>query len=274
MKKIVCFSIFLFFSFLLVVDASDYNTGDLISIDDVASVNTEKFYYRNFNYSLDNNYVIKFEGIKNNTYSKIPVSVNILLFDANKKNIGFLTYCSDKDYSSDYNGFHLLGNQESSYVINVSPKYLFGNDPANVSYFSILDENKYCQIGGYDKYKGKTIEQILGNEEVKSKDVIFSIVSKYLYIVIIVLGVFLLLIILKFILSFVISKLKNRKPKEKNVSGSVDDNVEEQIIDLDYDDVNSSSDNNTDTDDLFDDVSVGGVLEDDLDDSFDLKDDE
>ena len=103
-----------------------------------------------------------FESIKNNTVSKIPISINMLLFGEDQKNIGIVTYCTDRDYGSNYDGFKLNGNQAVPFSINVvKTKYFVnGKTPGDVKYIAVLDENKYCKIGGYSNYEGLTIDEI------------------------------------------------------------------------------------------------------------------
>ena len=37
-------------------------------------------------------------------FCAIPISIDILMFDSSQKNIGFITYCSEKDLDTDYSG--------------------------------------------------------------------------------------------------------------------------------------------------------------------------
>lgn len=154
----------LLFCFSLPVNAQDYNTGTLIPVDTNASVTTESFKYDFIANSFVNEKgfsVINFSNIQNLTSEVKPVSINILLFDAESKNIGFLTYCSEKDVSTDYANYKLNANANTSYYINVVSRYFVnGKTPHDVRYVSVLDDNKYCHIGGYDKYAGLSIEEI------------------------------------------------------------------------------------------------------------------
>ena len=172
-KKIyyLLFIVILFFS-VIKVEAEDYKVNTLIPVDTIASVETDKFEYRNFKYdsAIDSkgNATIKFEGIQNNTLSKTAVSINVLLFDAEYKNIGFLTYCTDKDISSDNAGFKIRPNQVVPFTIPVTTRYFVeGKFPKDVRYIAVRDENRYCQIGGYDNYKGLTLEEINNGVETK-----------------------------------------------------------------------------------------------------------
>ena len=182
---------FIYYLFIIVVlftpifvFGEEYKTSQLIPVDTNATVSTEKFTYQDFSYrsSLDGsgNTIISFNSIINNTISKTPVSVNILLFDNDQKNIGIVTYCSNKDYGSNYEGFKLNGNQAAPFSIKISNNKYFvkGKGPGDVKYISILDENKYCKIGGYNNYEGLTVDEITNGISTDSKSELK--LSKYL----------------------------------------------------------------------------------------------
>ena len=178
-KKMLFFILFFLFSFPLFVYADDYEIQTLIPINTRATVKTDKFIYGDFYYTyVDGNSdgLISFSSITNNTISKTAVSINILLFNEEQKNIGYITYCSDKDFSSNYSGFKLLGNQSAPFSISVVKKYFAdGFNASNVKYISVYDENKYCHIGGYDNYKGLTIDQIVNGKTSKKDPFNFSL---------------------------------------------------------------------------------------------------
>lgn len=179
MKKNVKFLVFLFvlFSFCYKVEALEYQQGALISVNTSASVNTEMFYYQDFvfNNSLDSkgNGNISFTSITNNTDSKQSISIDLLLFDESQKNIGYVTYCSTRDISSDYAGMMINSKASVPFSISVNSKYFPKDDDgithnsSEVKYISVLDDNKYCKVGGYDKYLGLTFEEI-SNGSVKA----------------------------------------------------------------------------------------------------------
>lgn len=160
------------------VNAMDYEVGKLIAAGETATVKTDKFTYGDFIYQsvidTSGNGKLSFSYIKNNMVTSSAVSINLLLFDGNMKNIGFLTYCSDKDLDSVYSGFKLSGGQSSPFEIMVSRKY-FGDgskSSADVKYVAVLDDNAYCEIGGYEKYLGKNVDEIVNeanNVVVKQK---------------------------------------------------------------------------------------------------------
>lgn len=226
MKRLVStFIVFFVFCFAINVNAQEYETKMLIPVDTSVSVNTENFKYNDFVYSSSvnekGNSVINFSSIQNVSNEKLPVSINILLFDNGKKNIGFLTYCTDKDVSTDYAGFKLSAGQSSSFSINVVSKYFVeGYAPKDVKYFAVLDENKYCQIGGYDKYAGLTIEKI-GNGSVSnvSENVFNTQLSSFLknYALKIVLIVFFVIFIVIFAFGIVINSLHKKMYNEGTI---------------------------------------------------------
>lgn len=166
MKKVLSFlliAVILVFGYR--VYAIDYKVDVLIPINDTATVDTKSFTYKDISYTS----VVEgkqygrfnFANVTNKTAKALPLSINILLFDNNKKNIGYLTYCSEKDYESDYSQFELKSNSESALYINVSNKYLVENkSSSDIAYYAVHGDNSYCQIGGYSNYKGLTIEEI------------------------------------------------------------------------------------------------------------------
>ncbi len=255
MKKIIFLLVLLLLPFM--VYAEEVKT--LIPVDTKASVKTEKFDYNNFVYnsSIDakGNSLITFESIKNNTVSRMPVSINILLFDSNQKNIGFVTYCTDRDLSSNYSGYKLNGNSSVPFSINVVSKYFVnGKSTSDVKYISVLDENKYCQIGGYDRYKDLTIDEIVngvGNkdEEKGITKFINSLKENGLMpIIILVLVGIAVLVIIIMVISSILKKIKSNKVIS-NQEVKIDAPIEE-TIDLSYKDVNN------DTEVLDDDNSI------------------
>ena len=177
MKKFIyCLFIIVVLFSPIFVFAEEYKTMQLISVDTTATVTTEKFTYQDFSYrsSLDGNgnTIINFNSIVNNTISKVPISVNILLFDEEQKNIGIVTYCTNKDYGSNYEGFKLEGNQSVPFSIKiVQNKYFAKNKgPKDVRYIALMDENKYCKVGGYSNYEGLTVDEIANGISTSSKN--------------------------------------------------------------------------------------------------------
>ena len=166
MNKVAKFLFFVFiFYFLIIirVDAAE-STPKLFAINESASTVTDMFTYNGLSYVYDqksDSSQFVFNSIVNNTDSSQYVSIDILLFNKDKKNIGFATYCSEKDLDGDFSQFKLKSKEAAPFNIKVLNKYYVeGNTAKDIAYYSVLDENPYCHIGGYDKYKGLTIEEI------------------------------------------------------------------------------------------------------------------
>ena len=268
MKKIVFLLVLLLLPVMVYSEENNINISSftdstavktLIPVDTKVTVKTEKFDYNNlvYNSKVDSkgNSLITFESIKNNTVSKTPISINILLFDNNQKNIGYVTYCTDKDLSSNYSGYKLAGNNSVPFSINVVSKYFVtGRSAVDVKYIAVLDENKYCQIGGYEKYKDLTIDEIVNGVGNKDKE---SDITKFInslkenglvpIIIIVLVGIAVLVIIIM-IISSVLKKVKNNRII-KNQEVKIDAPMEE-TIDLSYGEVSN------DTETLDDDSSI------------------
>lgn len=288
MKKIMLLLVLLLAP--IMVYAEDYKEKTLIPVDTVASVKTEKFDYNNFIYnsSFDSkgNSLITFESIKNNTITKKPVSINILLFGDDQKNIGFLTYCTNKDLDSNYSDFELAGNSSAPFSISVVSKYFVdGKTSKDVKYISVLDDNKYCQVGGYDKYSGLTLDEIVNGVVTKKND---NDIHKYIvelqesgmmmYIIIGLVGLAVLVIFLMIIGNIIKMIKKHRmkkkermimedkaQPMEETVDlsyGTVkDDNIEGDSISMgEINNTLDDDDTNTNTDSIDDDKEDDGDL--------------
>ena len=166
MKRIIGLLVIFIVFMTIDVYANDYSTLQLIPVDTTASVNTETFYYQDMVFSSSvnekGNGIIRFGGIKNHLNKTVPVSINLLLFDQDKKNIGFLTYCSTKDIESDYAKYEIKSLQSVGFAINVTTRYYVRDKGVlDTKYVAVFDENKYCHIGGYSKYEGLTLKEII-----------------------------------------------------------------------------------------------------------------
>lgn len=233
MKRFLKVLLFIFvFFYVANVNAQSYDVGTLIPVNNSATVETDTFTYNDINF---NNYdnsgyrLISFQSItrKSSGNSPIPISINVLLFDSEEKNIGYVTYCSEKDYDGDYSGYTIKSSQSSPFTIKLVKKYFVNKDNTlksqytfnDIAYYSILDDNHFCKVGGYDKYKGLTLEQInsgeLSNAKTKTvfnfSDIIPSISGGVLVIVISLLIVFIAL----FIFGSILNALYKRMYAEK-----------------------------------------------------------
>ena len=233
MKRFLKVLLFTFvFFYVANVNAQSYDVGTLIPVNNSATVETDTFTYNDINF---NNYdnsgyrLISFQSItrKSSGNSPIPISINVLLFDSDEKNIGYVTYCSEKDYDGDYSGYTIKSSQSSPFTIKLVKKYFVNKDDTlksqytfnDIAYYSVLDDNHFCKVGGYDKYKGLTLEQInsgeLSNAKTKTvfnfSDIIPSISGGVLVIVISLLIVFIAL----FIFGSILNALYKRMYAEK-----------------------------------------------------------
>lgn len=214
MKKIVKYFLLAFCILSIGIDvyAQEYKTNELINVDSVATVETDMFLYQDFLYNslVDSkgNATITFGNIKNKTTKKAPISIDILLFDEKQENIGFLTYCTTKDLDSEYAMYELGAGSSSAFKVTVNSKYFVADKRAkDVRYIAVMDENKYCQIGGYRKYGGLKINQIVDGSVADSKksnsiDMLFFLKDKKMRTIIgICLGILLFFTITGSILS-------------------------------------------------------------------------
>lgn len=188
------------------VYAQEYQSKELIQANAIATVETELFTYRDFTVkktAIDKG-TINFASIVNKSDKKLPVSINILLFNEKKKNIGYITYCTDQDYSSDYTDFKLGPKGMTSFSINIASKYFLENSTVyDIEYIAVMDDNKYCHVGGYDKYRDLTIEQIAegkvatdyGNKSLKL-DLLFFLKDKGMLMIIVIITIILTLFII------------------------------------------------------------------------------
>lgn len=267
-RKFICFIILMIGLFPILVKAEEVKvlipsdtlipTNTLIPIDTKVNVNTEKFNYNGITYNsnLDEKgrSIITFDSIKNNYKTKTPISINILLFGNDKKNIGLVSYCTDKDLDSNYSGYKLSGEGSSSFSITMLSKYFVeGKTSKDVKYIAVLDDNKYCHVGGYTNYKDKSLNEIV-NGNTKELNPVEKIImyiqdNKLEKSIILIAGGLILFIILIMVLKAIKKKSKNKPVVYK----PQDDKPIEETLDLSYD--NATLDENT-TNTI--DVSMGG----------------
>ena len=166
MKKKIHLLLILFITvFCVPVFAADRTLGELVPVGETASVETDYFSYKEMSYVstvTGKTYGrFNFQSITNKDTKSHPISIDILVFDSEQKNIGFVTYCTEQDFGGDFAQKKLNANESTSFYINVTDKYLIEDKvPTDISYYAVLDDNQYCHVGGYDKYAGLTIEEI------------------------------------------------------------------------------------------------------------------
>ncbi len=225
-NKIVFFLAVIVSFFTINVNAEELNT--LYPIDSVISIQTKNFSYSGMKFNSGvkdrNGYpVISFGSITNNSKSTkpIPISIDILMFDSSQKNIGFITYCSEKDLDTDYSGAVIRQKESLPFNLSIVKKYFVKEKSySDVAYFSVLDDNEYCKVGAYDKYEGLTYEEIKNgitkNEKSpadKINDLIFSLGAGVGFI-----GVFIFILLFVYIIyGVILNALYKRMYAEKTV---------------------------------------------------------
>ena len=225
-NKIVFFLAVIVSFFTINVNAEELNT--LYSVDSVISIQTKNFSYSEMKFNSGvkdrNGYpVISFGSITNNSKSTkpIPISIDILMFDSSQKNIGFITYCSEKDLDTDYSGAVIRQKESLPFNLSIVKKYFVKEKSySDVAYFSVLDDNEYCKVGAYDKYEGLTYEEIKNgitkNEKSpadKINDLIFSLGAGVGFI-----GVFIFILLFVYIIyGVILNALYKRMYAEKTV---------------------------------------------------------
>ena len=225
-NKIVFFLAVIVSFFTINVNAEELNT--LYPIDSVISIQTKNFSYSGMKFNSGvkdrNGYpVISFGSITNNSKSTkpIPISIDILMFDSSQKNIGFITYCSEKDLDTDYSGAVIRQKESLPFNLSIVNKYFVKEKSySDVAYFSVLDDNEYCKVGAYDKYEGLTYEEIKNgitkNEKSpadKINDLIFSLGAGVGFI-----GVFIFILLFVYIIyGVILNALYKRMYAEKTV---------------------------------------------------------
>lgn len=225
-NKIVFFLAVIVSFFTINVNAEELNT--LYPVDSVISIQTKNFSYSGMKFNSGvkdrNGYpVISFGSITNNSKSTkpIPISIDILMFDSSQKNIGFITYCSEKDLDTDYSGAVIRQKESLPFNLSIVNKYFVKEKSySDVAYFSVLDDNEYCKVGAYDKYEGLTYEEIKNgitkNEKSpadKINDLIFSLGAGVGFI-----GVFIFILLFVYIIyGVILNALYKRMYAEKTV---------------------------------------------------------
>ena len=225
-NKIVFFLAVIVSFFTINVNAEELNT--LYPVDSVISIQTKNFSYSEMKFNSGvrdrNGYpVISFGSITNNSKSTkpIPISIDILMFDSSQKNIGFITYCSEKDLDTDYSGAVIRQKESLPFNLSIVNKYFVKEKSySDVAYFSVLDDNEYCKVGAYDKYEGLTYEEIKNGITKTEKspadninDLIFSLGAGVGFI-----GVFIFILLFIYIIyGVILNALYKRMYAEKTV---------------------------------------------------------
>lgn len=133
---------------VLPVHAENYKIKELIPKKVDTTIRTDSFIYKGMYFD---NKGIHFNGIKNRTEGKLPISISIGLFNKSGKNIGTINYCDSS----------LEAGQEMSYIIKYNENYFAKNmDSKDIKYIAVLSDNINCRKDGSLDYVGKSIDKL------------------------------------------------------------------------------------------------------------------
>ena len=167
MKKKLLLLILLIIGVTIPVKAANYTLKELIPVNIETTIVTNHFSYKSFKYddnheagdTLHDNAIV-FTGIKNLTDEEKPITISIGLFDENKKNIGTIHHCTNKE-DEEQETLMLASKEEIAYKIPIEKKYLKeGTTVRDIKYIAVLSDNINCHTGGSDEYLGQTVEEI------------------------------------------------------------------------------------------------------------------
>ena len=173
---LVCFS-------FKTVYAENYKLRELIPYNVDTTIHTDNFSYKGIRFDEKG---VHFNGIKNLTNEKLPISVSVGLFDKKGINIGTINYC----------GSSLEGKQELSFLLRFGKGQLGKNKKIrDIKYIAVLGDNINCRNGGSKDYLGQSVDKlgIIHENKLDSQTEIF------LSILTIVAGIVLIVIIYKLI---------------------------------------------------------------------------
>lgn len=149
MKKLlkILFILLICVSFKTVY-AENYKIKELIPYKTDTTIHTDNFSYKEIYFDKVG---VHFNGIKNLTNEKLPISISIGLFNSKGKNIGTINYCNDS----------LSGKEEMNYIIKFEDKYL-GKDVkiSDIKYMSVLGDNITCKTKGSRDYIGQSVDKM------------------------------------------------------------------------------------------------------------------
>ena len=177
-----------------IVNAANYKINELIPYNTKTSIHTDNFSYNGMYFDTKG---IHFDGIKNLTDEKLPVTISVGLFDSNGRNVGVVNYCN----------LFVEGKDEIGFIIEFEDYYFGRNKNANsVKYMAILDDNIHCKTSGSTDYIGKSVDDmgIIHKEKFNSSvDLLLSILT-------ILFGLIIIYIIYKLLFAKAFKNIDNR----------------------------------------------------------------
>ena len=138
---ILCFS-------FKTVYAENYKLKELIPYNVDTTIHTDNFSYKGIRFDEKG---VHFNGIKNLTKDKLPISISIGLFDKKGINIGTINYCDSS----------LEGEQELSFLIKFGEGQLGKNKKIkDIKYIAILGDNINCRTQVIKDYLGQSVDKL------------------------------------------------------------------------------------------------------------------
>lgn len=149
MKRIIkVFFVLLISLSIKTVYAENYKIKELIPYEIDTTIHTDNFSYKGIYFDKRG---VHFNGIKNLTDEKKPISISIGMFDKNGKNIGTINFCE----------MDLNGKDEMSFIIEFEDKYFGeGKTVKDVKYIAVLGDNITCKKKGSRDFIGQSVDKM------------------------------------------------------------------------------------------------------------------
>lgn len=149
MKRIIkVFFVLLIALSIKTVYAENYKIKELIPYKVDTTIHTDNFSYKGIYFDKRG---VHFNGIKNLTDEKKPISISIGMFDKNGKNIGTINFCE----------MDLNGKDEMSFIIEFEDKYFGeGKTVKDVKYIAVLGDNITCKKKGSRDFIGQSVDKM------------------------------------------------------------------------------------------------------------------
>ena len=165
------------------VYAENYKLKELIPYKVDTTIHTDNFSYKGIYFDEKG---VHFNGIKNLTDERKPISISVGLFDKRGINVGTINYCD----------LYLNGKDEMSFLIEFNAGY-FGDNKSvkDVKYIAVLDDNITCKKGGAKYYIGQSVDKL----GIIHRDKLDNSVGILLSVLTVIAGVVLIFVIYKLI---------------------------------------------------------------------------
>lgn len=164
------------------VYAENYKIKELIPYDVDTTIHTDNFSYKGIHFDKKG---IHFNGIKNLTNEKLPISISVGLFNKKGVNIGTINYCD----------LSLEGKDEMSFIIKYDDCLGKNYKVNDIKYIAVLGDNINCRTKGSTDYIGQSVDKL----GIIHKDKFDNQTELCLTILSIVAGVILVLVVYKII---------------------------------------------------------------------------